>query len=161
MEQPSYYANIPADVRYSAIAPNAKLLYGEITALCNKEGFCWASNKYFADLYSVSETSVSKWITQLRMKGFVEIQVLENYRRKIFINPLRNLQGGMKKSSRGYEEKLKGVLRKVQNNNTMNNTMNNKKNNTSSNEEVSKLFEQYKYNKVTHKLEPVDNSFDS
>ena len=30
---PSYYAIIPASVRYSDIIPNAKLLFGEITAL--------------------------------------------------------------------------------------------------------------------------------
>ena len=35
-EKPRYYAIIPANVRYSDLKPNAKLLYGEITALSNK-----------------------------------------------------------------------------------------------------------------------------
>ena len=49
--QPTYYAIIPADVRYSKnIVPQAKLLYGEITALTNKKGWCWATNKYFFTL---------------------------------------------------------------------------------------------------------------
>jgi len=113
---PNYYANIPADVRYSNICANAKLLYGEISALCNKEGYCWATNKYFADLYDVSNTSVSLWIKQLKEKDFIEYEVLDNYTRKIYLKGvLRKVKGGIKKSYRG-------VLRKVKDNTTVNNT---------------------------------------
>ena len=59
MDNPNYYAIIPAGVRYSAIKPNAKLLYGEITALANKKGYCFATNKYFAELYSVNKNTIS------------------------------------------------------------------------------------------------------
>lgn len=71
--QKSYYAIIPADVRYSDLTPNAKLLYGEITALCNEKGYCWASNDYFSDLYGTSKETISRWISQLRKYSFIDV----------------------------------------------------------------------------------------
>lgn len=68
----SYFAIIPSSVRYDRrLTPNAKLLYGEITALCNEKGYCWAHNSYFAELYEVSTRSISKWINQLIEYGYI------------------------------------------------------------------------------------------
>ena len=73
----SYYAIIPANVRYDeSLPPNAKLLYGEITALCNAGGYCWASNKYFADLYGVSPITISRWINILVNKGYISSRII-------------------------------------------------------------------------------------
>lgn len=73
----SYYAIIPANIRYDeSLPPNAKLLYGEITALCNAEGYCWASNKYFAELYDVSPITISRWINILVSKGYIASQII-------------------------------------------------------------------------------------
>lgn len=85
----SYYAIIPANVRYDkTLKPNSKLLYGEITALCNDKGHCWATNQYFAELYGVFETTASKWVSALEKKGYIRIEMSKNSSgsvRKIFI----------------------------------------------------------------------------
>lgn len=70
------FAIIPATVRYDKnLSPNSKLLYGEITALCSKEGFCWASNRYFADLYSVTNRSITKWVKELSDNGYIFVEI--------------------------------------------------------------------------------------
>jgi len=74
--RPSYYAVIPADVRYDdSIPANAKLLYGEISALIGPEGFCFASNQYFSELYGIREENISRLITKLEQAGHI-IRVL-------------------------------------------------------------------------------------
>lgn len=75
-QEPNYYAIIPADIRYDDdLIPNAKLLYGEITALCNKKGYCWATNEYFADLYKTSEKTISRWVKNLEEKDYIATTV--------------------------------------------------------------------------------------
>lgn len=77
IEQPSYYAVIPANVRYdSRLKPNEKLLYGEITSLSNKTGLCFASNRYFAELYEVEIETVSRWIKHLKELEYIETDIL-------------------------------------------------------------------------------------
>ena len=86
-ENPNYYAIIPANVRYDkSLTPNAKLLYGEITALCNEKGFCWASNDYFARLYGVSKGSISSWIGQLAKMKYITIQLVYREDSKEILN---------------------------------------------------------------------------
>lgn len=76
MDIPNYYAIIPAKIRYDKeLMANAKLLYGEITALCNDKGICWARNEYFADLYDVSNETISRWISQLNKKKYIKVKM--------------------------------------------------------------------------------------
>lgn len=73
---PGYYAVIPASVRYDdSIPANAKLLYGEISALIGEEGFCYAKNSYFADLYKVSERTITGLVSKLQKAGHIVIDL--------------------------------------------------------------------------------------
>ena len=106
-EQPSYYAIIPAEVRYANIPDKAKLLYGEITALCSKEGYCWANNTYFAELYGVHKNTISRLIGILVKKGFIQMKITKAEKgqkgvevsRKLFIGRLKNVDRGINENA--------------------------------------------------------------
>lgn len=117
MDKPSFYAVIPADVRYDkTLSPNAKLLYGEITALCSKEGFCWASNTYFAELYEVAPTTISEWVRLLRDAGHISCEVEPNNTRRIF------LKGSSGKAEEGIGKSRRPSSGKAEHINTVSNT---------------------------------------
>ena len=113
-DKPNYYAIIPAKVRYSSLKPNAKLLYGEITALSNKLGYCYASNNYFAELYGVSKNTVSRWLSDLKKLGFITIEIQRNEKKEIIKRII-----GIDKKVVSSNDKI------VKENNTSNNTTSN------------------------------------
>lgn len=108
VEKPNYYAIIPAEVRYdNNLKDKAKLLYGEISALCNKDGRCVASNRYFANLYEVSQTTISLLIKDLVDNGYIESeiaykdntkQIEYRYLKILKEGYLRNLKEGIKEN---------------------------------------------------------------
>ena len=139
--QPSFYANIPATVRYDKnLCANAKLMYGEITALTNKNGYAWAGNEYFAELYGVSLKTVSRWITQLESEGYIKrvMQYKNNsneiQQRRIYLNQpnVKMDELGGDKNVRTWGQKCHpgGDKNEEDNNTLINNTLINK--NTSS-----------------------------
>lgn len=108
IDTPSYYAIIPAEVRYhKKLTPNAKLLYSEITCLTNKKKYCWATNTYFANLYNVNKKTISKWINSLVETGFIELKIINNNYRKIY------LRGVLEKSNRDTRNHVGGVQNHV------------------------------------------------
>ena len=114
MDKPNYYAIIPAEVRYSNLKPNAKLLYGEITALSGKLGYCYATNNYFAELYGVSKNTISSWISDLKKLGFINVIVERNAKKQI----IKRCIGITKKMDSPIHKKMKG--NNTSNNNTSN-----------------------------------------
>ena len=113
--KPNYYAIIPASVRYDErLSPNAKLLYGEITALCNKEGRCWASNNYFAELYGMTKKSISRLIQQLHVFGYIEMTVeYKEGTRQISKRYLQICGEGMDKIVEGVSPKKRRIIIQV------------------------------------------------
>lgn len=76
INRPSFFAIIPAHVRYcKALEMGARLLYGELTALSNTYGYCWASNEYFAELYEVDIRTIKRWLESLKKLKFISIEI--------------------------------------------------------------------------------------
>ena len=128
-DKKSYYAIIPADVRYSDIPDGAKLLYGEITALSNQEGYCWATNSYFSELYGKTNKTISRWVKALQNAGFIHCEIELNNARKIYLIGVgrKCLEGGTKMSI-GWDKNVHRVGQKCLHNTTSNNTVNNTSN---------------------------------
>ena len=130
LKNSNYYAIIPADVRYdNRLKPNAKLMYGEFTCLCNIYGYCFATNKYFAELYNVSTNTISEWINQLKRYGYINVSLIykenskEIQERRIY---LRDSDHSIKKEWGYHEKSGGGIPKKREDNNTsINNTRNN------------------------------------
>lgn len=75
METPTFYAVLPASVRYdSRLKAQEKILYCEITALSNVNKFCHAGNGYFSDLYGVDERTIRRWLNNLAKHGYITIE---------------------------------------------------------------------------------------
>ena len=88
----SLYSVIPARVRDDhTLRPNAKLLYGELSALAQAEGYCWAWNARLAETLGISKRTVEDLLRQLRDRGHIQMEVerdpdsQEVLRRKIWI----------------------------------------------------------------------------
>jgi hypothetical protein len=108
MKQPNYYSIIPASIRYDKeLTPNAKLLYAEITSLLQMNGVCYASNKYFSELYGKNKVTISRWIKELRERGYISV----SYTYKEGTNEIANrymqiCYGGLSKNDKGVLTKM-------------------------------------------------------
>ena len=134
-EMPNYFSILTAEVRYDKnLKDKAKLLYSEITALSDKYGYCYASNKYFAELYDVTPTTISLLIKDLVDNGYIESEIIYKEGSKEILNRYLKIVKG------GYLKNLKeGYLRKVKDNNTsINNTSINNK--YIDDDEINNLF---------------------
>jgi len=77
MDKPSYYAIIPAEVRYNnQLSANEKLMYGEITALTQSTGECWATNAYFGEIYNKDVRTIRRWVSHLSSLGYINIKLV-------------------------------------------------------------------------------------
>ena len=125
-QQANYYAVIPAPVRYNKkLKYPERLLYGEITALSNRYGYCFASNKYFASLYDVVPETVSRWISHLKECGYIDVNIIKNennqiIERRIYIIDKINNTYCLNNQYPSCVKNQEGIDKKVKHNNINN-----------------------------------------
>lgn len=54
----------------------------KLTALSNKNGYCYAKNRYFANLYNVANETISRWISHLEELGYIYTEIKRNEQKK-------------------------------------------------------------------------------
>lgn len=120
-EIPNYYAVLPAEVRYDKkLKDKSKLLYAEIVALSNKNGYCYASNGYFAELYGVTTTTISLLIKDLIDNNYITSEIVYKEGTKEILNRYLKILNG------GYLKNLKYPIKENLKDNNINiNTINN------------------------------------
>lgn len=48
------------------------ILYCKICSMSKQNGFCTATNKYFADFVNTTERNIQKYLSDLKIKGFIK-----------------------------------------------------------------------------------------
>ena len=124
------WAILPAAVRYDVkLPPNAKLIYAEIAAKINEAGYCYASNRYFAERFKLKEDTVSGLVKRLADAEYIRIDLnaerQNRDKRRIFLTskPYR-FEGGIGyKSDTGKISDTVSDLNPgpIENNNNINN----------------------------------------
>lgn len=134
----NYYVVIHGQILHdNRLTPLARLIYGEISALANIQGFAWISNGKLAEKYNVKKGTISSSISKLQELGYITSKLIykegskEVEQRNLYVNPITNETGTLyEKNGIGYTEKnVESILKNRKDNNTSNNTMNNTNNN--------------------------------
>lgn len=145
MERPGYYGILPANIRYDKnLKPMEKIMYSELTALSNKNGYCNATNSYFAELYEVSKNTVSLWIGDLEKAGYIKTKLIYETGTKIIKERRIYISDPITKNDDTYHEKEVDPITK---NDDTPITKNREDNNTSINNTRLILEEKYKKEK--------------
>lgn len=145
MERPGYYGILPANIRYDKnLKPMEKIMYSELTALSNKNGYCNATNSYFAELYEVSKNTVSLWIGDLEKAGYIKTKLIYEAGTKVIKERRIYISDPITKNDDTYHEKEVDPITK---NDDTPITKNREDNNTSINNTRLILKEKYKKEK--------------
>lgn len=128
-----YYSLIPSKILYNKeLKANEKLLYAMITSLACKEGYCFATNNYFAEELGVHPKTVSNWISDLRDKNYLKVEIVRKENKKIIQRKIYIKNDIPYPLNNGYKYQSKNgqaIYQNMEDNNIRFNNKNNNKGN--------------------------------
>lgn len=75
----AFWSVIPATVLDDMqLQANAKILYGVLSSLMRREGYCWPSNAQLAAAMHCSEDIIRRWLSSLSEGGHIRVRVEPN-----------------------------------------------------------------------------------
>lgn len=158
-----YYAIITATVLFDTdLKANEKLLYAIITVLSNKEGYCFASNSYLGNLLNAQPHTISKWVSHLKQKGYVCLDLIRNEKfeiiqRRIYPN---DTPYTINRTYLYATNKTEGMSQKVQDNNISINKIDRLFNYIINNEnEFPNEFEKVDFNEINKLLQRYEMKY--
>ena len=156
MENKSWYAVITADVLYDKnLTDRQKLLFAVIGNMSNERGYCFATNAFFAEMFSVTTRSIQNDIEALETAGYIGrvVNLKPNgdvdYRA---LTPCNILRTPVKDSSSPHEKYFTPPMKNSSYIITKNN---NKENNKKNNNMPDSVFEEFwkAYDKKVNKAD--------
>ena len=98
MKYQGNFSIIPvAILEHKDLTDKAKLLYAQISSLTDKEGYCWATNKYLAEKHGCTSRAIQMRLSELAEHGFIRIEQQDNGQRFIYMGTTLNI--GAKKNA--------------------------------------------------------------
>lgn len=118
------YTFCPMDWILDSNIKNELSLLLLISSLCAGQGYCWASNKYFAEKLNETEINISRKIKKLQKLGYIDI----NYKKRGTAITTREMRP-LTKMLTAINKNVNGTVNKnVKHNNISINNINNNNN---------------------------------
>lgn len=68
------------------ICSTAKVLYGILYVLSLQKGYCYANNKYLANMLNVGTRTITRLLHTLASTNYIKLEYIDKFKRKVFIN---------------------------------------------------------------------------
>lgn len=128
MDNKNWYAVITADVLYcKTLTPRQKLLAAAIANMSNNKGYCFASNKHFAEMMDCSPRSIQRDLSVLEQQGHIGRVVILKENGEVDYRALTPFGGVVSQMTRGtVTDDIRGHVTDDTYNNKENNNRENK-----------------------------------
>jgi DNA-binding MarR family transcriptional regulator len=105
---------IPALVLYSKyLSDKEKLVYAVISNLTHEKGYCWASNRYIAELLNCSNVTISRAVSNLHKRNYINVSLTKDEdgtNRKIYLTIAQTTNGLIKNDERANQKRATIML---------------------------------------------------